>query len=413
MRVLVVGSRGREHALVRVLRRSEGVDAVLATRPNPGMATLAEAVDVSPMDIAGVVAAARRGDVGLVIVGPEAPLCAGLADAVRAAGIDCLGPSAAAAQIEGSKAFAKALMDEAGIPTAGWERFTDAATALAWGRGRPRPPVVKGDGLMAGKGVVVPESPAEMEAAVIELMAASESIVLEDRLIGPEVSVIGLTDGVTVLAFPSARDHKRIFDGDRGPNTGGMGAVSPAPGVDDALVERIRQQVLLPAVNVMAARGTPFVGFLYAGVMLTPEGPKVLEFNARLGDPEAQVLLERLSGDVLGLFLAAARGHLAGRTLDVLPGAAVCVVMASAGYPASARSGDVIRGLERAGERAFVAHAGTAARGADVVTNGGRVLGVTARGDSVAEALTRAYGAVDELSFDGAQLRRDIAGGLP
>ena len=334
---------------------------------------------------------------------------AGLADELLAAGVAVLGPRQAAARIEGSKIFAKALMDEARIPTAGWTVVQSPADALEWARGRAAPPVVKADGLMAGKGVIVPDTVDEVPAAVEGLLPAGP-VLLEDRLIGPEVSVIGLCDGRDVLALPSARDHKRIYDGDKGPNTGGMGAISPAPGVDDALVEVIRRTVLVPALAALAARGTPFVGFLYAGVMLTPQGPRVLEFNCRLGDPEAQVLLARLRGDVARLFLDAANGQLAGSSLDVDPRAAACVVLAAPGYPGVTSLGGEISGLW-AGDAvgAQVLHAGTR-RGADgaVETAGGRVLGVTALGHDVAAAVSAAYRRVEGVRFPGMQFRKDI-----
>lgn len=412
MRILLVGNGGREHALAAALARSGATSALFCTRPNPGIAALAQPVDVAPDDVPGLVHAAVALAVELVVVGPERPLCLGLADALRARGVAVLGPSQGAAQIEGSKIFARTIMREAGIATARWTAVRgphDLDAGLAWAAGCAQPPVVKADGLMAGKGVVVANTLDEVREAVTRLLAEGP-VLLEERLQGPEVSVIGLSDGERVLALPSARDHKRIFDGDRGPNTGGMGAVSPAPGVSDALVEQVRQQVLVPALAALEARGTPFVGFLYAGVMLTPEGPQILEFNCRLGDPEAQVLLARLGGDVAQLLALAATGRLdvASPVVDARP--AACVVVSAAGYPAAPRAGDAIHGLAVPGfDDVAVLHAGTRA-GADgeVLTSGGRVLGVTALGADLPHALSRVYARLETLRFEGMHYRRDI-----
>ena len=417
MKCLVIGNGGREHALAAALDRAASVTQVYGTSPNAGMATVCEALLLSPTDIEGITAAVERLDIDLTVVGPEAPLVAGLADRLRAAGRAVLGPSAAAAQIEGSKTFAKALMDEAGIPTAAWARFTDSEAAIAWQRAQGTPFVVKADGLAAGKGVIVPETMAEAEAAIREILdderfgEAGAELLLEERLIGPEISVIGLVDGTTVRAFPAARDHKRALDGDRGPNTGGMGAFSPVPGLSAALIESVTTDVLERTAAAMAARGTPFNGFLYAGLMLTPDGPRVLEFNARMGDPECQPLLARLISDAGEVFLAAATGGLEAMTLEFDPRPAVCVVVASGGYPGSYAKGRVISGLDAANALPGVTvyQAGTAQSDQGVVTAGGRVLGVTALGHDHRQAIARAYEAVGAIHFDGMQFRTDIA----
>lgn len=410
MRVLLVGNGGREHALLAALRRSPSVSEILATRPNAGMAPHCTAVDVGSADVGGLVATAIARGVDLVVVGPEVPLVLGLADVLKDRGIPVLGPTAAAARIEGSKAFSKQLMQEAGVPTAAFATFTRAHEAEAYLRQTGRPLVVKADGLAAGKGVVVPGSLAEAIDAVPGLLALGGTIVVEERLTGPEVSVIALVDGLTVRTLPPARDHKRAFDGDRGPNTGGMGAYSPVADVDAALLEAIHTTIVEPAARALVARGAPFQGFLYAGVMLTPDGPKALEFNARMGDPECQVLLPRLLGDVGETFYAAATGALSGVDVRVDPRAAVCVVVASAGYPGTVTTGDPIGGLEQAEDLpdVHVFHAGTAVRDGQIVTAGGRILGVMALGESRDAARDKAYTAVGSLRIAGAHYRRDI-----
>ncbi|HET9555479.1 MAG TPA: phosphoribosylamine--glycine ligase [Anaeromyxobacteraceae bacterium] len=416
MRVLVVGSGGREHALAWKISRSPLVRALFAAPGNPGIGRLATLVPLKVDDVDGLTAFARRERIDLVVVGPEAPLVAGLVDRLAEAGIPAFGPTAAAAEIEGSKAFAKEVMVAAGIPTAEYATFTEPAPALAWARARGGQVVVKADGLAAGKGVVVCGAVAEVEQALQEILvarvhgAAGARVLLEERLTGPEASCIAFTDGERVRMLPPAQDHKRIFDGDRGPNTGGMGAFCPTPTVSPALLAEIEKTVLLPAVKELARRGRPFRGALYAGLMLTPRGPRVLEFNARLGDPETQPILMRLSGDLVPVLLAVARGDLSGVALDVDPRAAVGVVLAAEGYPARPAAGDVIDGLDGpfdADQQVF--QAGTAADAAGrVVTAGGRVLTVCALGDGVAEAARRAYDAVGRVSFRGMQYRKDI-----
>ena len=416
MRILVVGNGGREHALAWKLAQSPRCERLYATRPNAGLSRLAEAVDVAPGDVEAVVGFALREDIGLVVVGPEQPLVAGLVDALAAVGVRAFGPSRAAARLEGSKAHAKEVMDRAGVPTAGHGVFEAVQPALEWVRQLGGAAVVKADGLAAGKGVVLCHSEGEAEAALRGMLgegrfgAAGERVVVEELLEGEEVSFIALCDGAHVLPLASSQDHKRLGDGDVGPNTGGMGAYSPAPILTEALAERVMREVMLPTVRTLAEAGTPFVGFLYAGLMLTAAGPRVLEFNVRMGDPEAQPLMMRLDADLVELLEAALDGR-----LDEVPcgwhaGAATCVVMAAAGYPSSPRKGDPIVGLDAAARVAGteVFHAATREARGEVVTAGGRVLGVTARGRDIAEATARAYEAVDHIRWPGMQHRRDI-----
>ncbi|HYG69362.1 MAG TPA: phosphoribosylamine--glycine ligase, partial [Anaeromyxobacteraceae bacterium] len=382
MRVLVVGSGGREHALAWKIAQSPLVRSLYCAPGNPGIARVAQLVAIRADDVEGIARWARETRIDLVVVGPEAPLVEGLADRLAAQGTPVFGPSAAAARIEGSKAFAKDVMGAAGIPTAAHGTFTELEPALAWARARGGRVVVKADGLAAGKGVVVCGGVPEAEAALGEILvarrhgAAGATVVVEERLVGPEASLIALSDGERVRLLAPAQDHKRIFDGDRGPNTGGMGAFSPPPTVDAALAAELERTVLLPAIRELARRGTPFRGALYAGVMLTPEGPRVLEFNARLGDPETQPILMRVAGDLVPALLAAANGDLSGVTLGFDARAAVGVVLAAENYPGEPVTGDVVEGTEGPFEEGVeVFHAGTALRpdGA-LVTAGGRVL---------------------------------------
>ena len=416
MRVLVVGAGGREHALAWKISQSPLVDRVYCAPGNPGTASVAENVQVAADDLEGLARWATEARVGLVVVGPEAPLVAGLVDRLGPTGIPVFGPAAAAARLEGSKAFAKDVMEAAGIPTAAHRAFESIEPALAYVRSGGGRWVVKADGLAAGKGVVVCGTVEEAEAALRSILLdrvhgeAGRRVVVEERLEGPEASVIALTDGERLLVLPPAQDHKRIFDGDRGPNTGGMGAFCPTPTVDATLLAAVERDVLLPAIREMARRGTPFRGALYAGLMLTARGPKVLEFNARFGDPETQPILMRLSSDIVPALLGAARGDLSGVRLSFDSRAAVGVVMAAEGYPGQVARGDVIEGAEEPfGEGVQVFHAATA-RGPDgaLRTAGGRVLTVCALGQGLGEAAASAYRATARIRFRGCQYRRDI-----
>ncbi len=410
MKTLVIGTGGREHALARALSLDPGVSEVHAAPGNPGIAAVATLHDVDPMDGAAVAALAADLGVDLVVVGPEAPLVAGVADAVRAQGIACFGPSREAARLEGSKAFAKDVMSAAGVPTAAARVCTTAEEKAAALDELGAPYVVKDDGLAAGKGVVVTDD----RAAALDHALACDRVVVEEYLDGPEVSLFALTDGTTVRPLQPAQDFKRIGDGDAGPNTGGMGAYTPLAWAPADLVDEVLRDVLQPTVDEMARRGTPFAGLLYAGLALTSRGTRVVEFNARFGDPETQPLMALLDSPLSPLLHAAATGRLA----DVAAprwkdGAAVAVVMASAGYPESSSTGDVITGVGNAESvvDVHVIHAGTALSGDDLVTAGGRVLAVVATGASVADARAAAYDGVATISFDGAQHRTDIAGG--
>jgi len=418
--VLVIGAGGREHALVRALGRAAGPPRVVCAPGNAGIAGDAEVRAVDESDGRAVAALAAGLGADLVVVGPEAPLVAGVADAVRARGIPVLGPSAAAARLEGSKAFAKEVMEAAGVPTARSVTVTDVTGGVDAVRRLGLPVAVKADGLAAGKGVVVARSEAEARDALEACLereafgAAGRAVVVEEGMTGPEVSLLAVCDGERVARFPAARDYKPVGDGNTGPNTGGMGSVSPVPDVPDGLADRLVDAVHRPVVAEMARRGAPFSGVLYAGVMMTPDGPRVLEFNVRFGDPETQALLPRLDEDAVDLMLAAARGGLEDRPVRVRPGASVAVVLAAAGYPAAPRRGDVITGLEEAAAMgAEVYHAGTA-RDAEgrLVTAGGRVLAVQAHGADTAEARRNAYRAADAIRFDGAHRRSDIAAGM-
>lgn len=423
-KVVVIGSGGREHALVRALLRGArwgGPREVVCIPGNPGIAQQVRCVP-GVAGAAALAAAAIAERPGLVVVGPEAPLADGLADRLAEAGVPCFGPSAAAAHIESSKAFAKEVMAAAGVPTGASAAFHDRERARAHARAAGAC-VVKLDGLFAGKGVIVCDDAAQAEAAVDELWAAGGGPVLvEERLSGPELSVIGLCDGERVLALPGARDHKRIFDGDRGPNTGGMGVLCSPRDSTAALLEETVRTVLEPTARELARRGAPFRGALYAGLMLTPAGPRVLEFNCRFGDPEAQAILLRLQADPLPLLAACAAGRLeaegflGARRPAFDPRTAVAVVLAAAGYPAAPRAGDAIEGLEALaadqpggqGDDLWVLHAGTRAREGRFETSGGRVLTVAALGAGARAARARAYEAAGRIHWDGVQLRRDI-----
>jgi len=400
---------------VRALRRSPRVEAVLCAPGNAGIAADAECLpNVAADDVAAIVAAAKDNGVDLVAVGPEAGLVAGAVDALEEAGIAAFGPTEAAAELEGSKAFAKELMAEAGVPTAGHVLLRSREEADEQLVRAGFPTVLKADGLAAGKGVIICSTEGEAREALdvffTERRFGATTVVMEDFLEGEELSLLALCDGENVVPLAPAQDYKRIFDGDEGPNTGGMGSYSPVPGFGPAEVEEIVERVHRPVVAAMAARGVPFHGVLYAGLMMTAEGPRVLEFNTRFGDPETQAVLPRLRSDLAEIFLAAREpGGLAGASAEFADEWAVTVVLASAGYPESSSKGDVIHGLAEAAAIAEVTHAGTAERGGEIVTAGGRVLNVTGLGASPAEARDRAYDAAGRISFEGMQIRHDIA----
>jgi phosphoribosylamine--glycine ligase len=414
MKVLVLGTGAREHALLEALARDSEVSALAAAPGNPGMANCAELLPVDAMDGAAVSQCALDWGADMVVIGPEAPLVAGVADAVRAVGIDCFGPSRAAAALEGSKAFAKEVMAEAGVPTAMAHVCRTAAEVEAALDALGAPHVVKDDGLAAGKGVVVTDDRAEALAHALTCLARGGDcqVVVEEFLDGPEVSLFCLSDGAVVVPLEPAQDFKRLLDGDAGPNTGGMGAYSPLPWAPANLVEEVVERVAQPTVDAMARRGTPFAGLLYVGLAMTSRGPRVVEFNARFGDPETQVVLARLKSPLAGLLRAAASGILAGHPpLRWSQDAAVTVVLASPGYPASPVTGGVLRGLAAADEvpGAHVLHAGTAGRGDELVCAGGRVLCVVGTGPDLDAARAVAYDALGRIELDGGQHRTDIA----
>jgi phosphoribosylamine--glycine ligase len=414
MRILVIGSGGREHALAWAIAKSPRCEKLYVAPGNGGTETIAQNVALDISDHTAVVGFALQNGVDFVVIGPDAPAVAGLADDVRDAGLLCFGPSRAAAQLEGSKSFTKALCDEAGVPTAAYGRFDDEAAALAYVRRHGAPVVVKADGLAAGKGVTVATTLADAEDAVADCFsgafgASGSTVVIEDYMEGEEASVFALCDGETVKLLPSAQDHKRVWDGDHGPNTGGMGAYSPAPVMTAAMTARVRDEIILPAVRRMAARGTPFTGVLYAGVMVTAEGPKLVEFNVRFGDPECQVLMLRLQSDMLDLLEATASGRLDEVEPVFTDDAALTVVMATKGYPVDPGKGSEIRGADGLDEEGLVVfHAATLRREGRLIANGGRVLNVTALGRTVAEAQARAYRAIASIDWPDGFCRRDI-----
>lgn len=414
MKILVIGSGGREHALCWKLAQHPDAE-IYAAPGNIGMIDVATLVNIKVDDIQGLVDFAKAEAIDLTVVGPELPLTLGVVDAFQEAGLACFGPNKAAARLEGSKAFSKELMKKYNIPTAAFDTFTEVAPAKAFVDEIGVPCVVKADGLAAGKGVIICMTRDEADKAIEDMLSdhafgdASATIVIEEYMEGPEVSVLAFADGKHVLPMVSAQDHKRIFDGDKGPNTGGMGAYSPAPVYTEELSKLVNETIIAPTIAAMAAEGAPFTGILYTGLMLTEKGPRVLEYNVRFGDPETQPIMVRMKSDIVDLFQACLDGTLDQATLEWYDEAAVCVIMASGGYPASSEKGVPIHGLDTiAEEDAIVFHSGTALKDDQIVTNGGRVLGVTAKDTTIKGAIDKAYAAVEKITFDHMQFRRDI-----
>ena len=416
MKVLVVGSGGREHALIWKLAESPEVTGLYAAPGNAGMAALARLIDIPVTNLPALADFAQREGIGLTVVGPELPLTLGIVDQFQRRGLAIFGATQRAAQLEGSKVFAKDLMKKYGIPTASFATFTAATDALQYLERVGTPIVVKADGLAAGKGVVVCQTESEARSAISSIIEerifgeAGNQVILEECLSGEEVSYLALTDGEAILPLASSQDHKRVFDGDQGPNTGGMGAYSPAPIVTPEMEAKILEQVIRPTISAMAQEGCPYKGVLYAGLMIQDGQPRVLEFNARFGDPETQPLLMRMESDLLPLLRATIEGNLAKWSIQWREEAAVCVVMASGGYPDSYERGKPIEGLDRVGRMkdAMAFHAGTALKEGKIVTWGGRVLGVTALGKGIKEAIGRAYQTVVQIHWEGVHYRKDI-----
>ncbi len=417
MKLLMIGSGGREHALIRKLKESPRVEKIYCAPGNGGISCDAACVAVSAMDIEGVVAFSKAHQIDLVFVAPDDPLAAGMVDALEAEGIRAFGPSKVAAEIESSKVFSKNLMKKYGIPTARYEVFDAPEKALAYIMAQNAwPAVIKADGLALGKGVVIAQNEAEAGDALHSMMEdkifgeSGSRVVVEEFLTGPEVSVLAFTDGETVKPMVSSMDHKRAYDGDKGPNTGGMGTISPNPYYTPEIAARCMEEIFLPTVRAMQQEGRPFKGCLYFGLMLTPDGPKVIEYNSRFGDPETQVVLPRLKTPLIDIVEAVADGRLARLEIEWDENACACVVMASGGYPKTYPKGIVIEGLDENGQipGAIVYHAGTARKDGKFVTAGGRVLGVTACGDTLEEALQKAYEGVHRIRFEGAHYRKDI-----
>jgi phosphoribosylamine--glycine ligase len=415
MNVLIIGSGGREHALAIALSKSRSLTQLFVAPGNPGMASVAQIVALDVADHGAVADLCRILSIGLVVVGPEAPLVAGLADDLAAAGIACFGPGRAAAQLEGSKGFTKDFCREFGIPTGAYGRFDQVDAALSFARAKGAPIVVKADGLAAGKGVVVAMTQAEAEAAIRAMFdggfgAAGAEVVIEEFLEGEEASFFALSDGERAVGFSSAQDHKRVGDGDTGPNTGGMGAYSPAAIIDADMSERVMREIIAPTIAGMRARGAPFRGILFAGLMIGASGPKLIEYNVRFGDPEAEVVLTRLTSDLLDLLLGCARGRLPVEAPSFLDDVALTVVLAARGYPGAVVKGSEIRGVDGAAKLPGVTihYAGVRREGKRLLADGGRVLAVTAAGGNVAQAQARAYAAVDAIDWPEGFCRRDI-----
>lgn len=415
MNILILGAGGREHALAWAVKQNPKCDRLIAAPGNAGMTDVAECAALDIMDGAAVVEFAAAQSVDFVIVGPEAPLAAGVADALRDAGILCFGPSAAAAQLEASKAFTKEVCDASGAPTAGYARFTEVSAARAYVEAQGAPIVIKADGLAAGKGVVVAMTLSEALAAIDDMLggafgAAGAEVVIEEFMEGEEASFFVLSDGVNILPVGTAQDHKRAFDGDTGPNTGGMGAYTPAPVMSPAVTERALREIVQPTVDEMARRGTPYQGVLYVGLMIKDGAPRLVEYNVRFGDPETQPMMMRLGAQALDLMLACAQGRLDKAQVNWADDHALTVVMAAKGYPGPYEKGSVIAGLDAMTEDSaqMVFHAGTTRQGDEILANGGRVLNVTARGASLREARDRAYAMIEGVDWAGGYYRSDI-----
>jgi len=414
MKVLIIGSGGREHAMAWKVAQSPRLSKLYIAPGNAGTAACGENISLDMNDHAGIARFCAEKQIDMVLVGPEAPLADGLADALSAGGTRCFGPRQAAAQIEASKVFAKDFMQRHGIPTARYAAFTDFETAAAHLRAVDYPVVIKASGLAAGKGVLLPGTDVEAESALRQVMverefgAAGEAVVIEECMRGPEVTLLAFSDGTTVKPMPACQDHKRALDGDQGLNTGGMGAYAPVPVCPPEMVDELLRIALQPCVEGLRAEGSPFVGVLYGGFMLTAEGPRVVEFNCRFGDPEAQVVLPMLETDLLEVALACTEGRLADLDIHWKTGAAACVVLASGGYPGKYETGISIQGLENEQEDAFVFHAGTKSRHGRVLTSGGRVLSVTGTGVTIRDALQTAYSRIESIKFDKMHYRRDI-----
>ena len=416
MNVLIVGSGGREHALTWKIAQSPLVEKIYCAPGNPGMSKLATCVDIGVSDFNGLISLAKEKTIGLTVVGPEVPLADGIADRFAEEGLKVFGPNAAAAQLEGSKAFAKNIMAKYGIPTAEYGEFTNADEAIAYIKDKGAPIVIKADGLAAGKGVTVAHSVEEAVQAIQDAMLnrtfgdAGDKVIVEECLIGEEASILAFTDGKSIIPMVPSQDHKPVYNDDKGPNTGGMGAYSPAPVVKDEFLKEIEESILRPCVEGMAGEGCEYKGVLYAGLMITDDGPKVIEFNCRFGDPETQVVLPRLKSDIVPVLLACCDGSLDAISVEWDPGACVSVVMASGGYPKSYEKGELITGIEDAEseEGLVVFQAGTKLDGDSILTNGGRVLNVTAMGADVASTIDKAYRGVKKISFNKSHYRTDI-----
>jgi phosphoribosylamine--glycine ligase len=414
MKILVVGGGGREHALVWKISKSPYTETIFCAPGNAGISQLAACVDIPATDVKELLHFAKKNSVDLTVVGPEWPLCLGLVDLFQKNGLMVFGPSRKAAQIEGSKAFAKALMAKCNIPTAEYKEFTSASDAVEHVKRKEPPYVLKADGLAEGKGVLICPNRKEALEGIDKIMKkkvfgdAGEKLIIEEYLTGEEASLLAVTDGEKIAILPSAQDHKAIFEGDTGPNTGGMGAYSPAPVVTPQILQTVRNRVFIPLVRGLKDMGITYRGVIYAGLMISPVGPKVLEFNCRFGDPETQAILPLLSTDIVDLMIESAEGRLKDEVVQISNQSAVCVVMASGGYPGHYEKGKTIQGVRQVSKDVLIFHAGTKWKDNELVTSGGRVLGVTATGDSVSQAIEKAYKAIGTITFDGAYYRRDI-----